>query len=109
MCGDLTSLGRVERDWVAVGAVALLVEHVDGQPVLGERLETRHHAVAPVAGEGHGVAFVQGLIRIQQASFPHPADLLQGRVMNGVKKKKEEEENRRRGGKEVEIMWGRKV
>lgn len=92
---DLTSLWRVKRDRVAVGTVALLVEHVDSEPVLGERLETRHYSVAPVAGEGHGVALIQGLIRIQQAPFPHPADLLEGRVMNGVEKKKEEE---RRGG-----------
>lgn len=88
----LTALGGVERDRVTVGTVALLVEHVDSEPVLGERVETRHHALAPVAGEGHGVALVQGLVRIQQAPFPHPADLLEGRVMNGVK---EEEEGRR--------------
>lgn len=48
--------------------------------------------MAPVAGEGHGVALVQGLIRIQQAPFLNPADLLESRVMNGVKKKKVEEE-----------------
>lgn len=92
---DLTPLWRVERDRVAVGTVALLVEHVDGEPVLGERVETRHHGVAPVAGEGHGVALVQGLVRIQQAPFPHPADLLEGRVMNSVRK---EEERRGNGG-----------
>lgn len=88
---DLTPLGRVERDRVAVGTVALLVEHVDGEPVLGERVETRHHGVAPVAGEGHGVALVQGLVRIEQAAFPHPADLLEGRVKvkNGVRKREE--------------------
>lgn len=99
---DLTSLGRVERDRVAVGAVALLVEHVDGEPVLGERLEARHHSVTPVAGERHGVALVQGLIRIQQAPLPHPADLLEGRVMNGVEKKKEEG---RRGRRRRERRW----
>lgn len=96
---DLTPLWRVERDRVAVGTVALLVVHVDGEPVLGERVETRHHGVAPVAGEGHGVALVQGLVRIQQAPFPHPADLLEGRVMNGVRKR---EEWRGNGGGDAE-------
>lgn len=45
--------------------------------------------MAPVPGEGHGVALVQGLVRIQQTPLPRPADLLEGRVMKSVRRKEE--------------------
>ena len=54
----LTSLWCAERDRVTVGPVALLVENVDSESVLGKRLEARHNGMTPLPREGKGVALI---------------------------------------------------
>ena len=71
----LTSLWSVECDRVTVGPIALLVENIDSESVLGERLEARHDGMSPLPRKGQGLALIQNLVRIQQTSSPHPVNL----------------------------------
>lgn len=71
----LTSLWSAERDWLTAGPVALLVENVDGESVLGERLESRHDGASPLSRKRHGPTLVQNLFGIQQTPLPQPVNL----------------------------------
>lgn len=54
----LTSLWSVEGDRVTVGPIALLVENVDRESVLGERFEARHDGMRPVPRKRQGLALI---------------------------------------------------
>ena len=71
----LTSLRSAERDGLTAGPVALLVEYVDSESVLGERLESRHDGASPLSRKGYGLTIVQNLFGIQQTPLPHPLNL----------------------------------
>lgn len=77
----LTSLWRVEGDRVTVGPIALLVENVHGESVLGERFEAGHDGVTPLPREGQGLAVIEHPVGIQQTPLPRPVHLLEVEVM----------------------------
>ncbi len=54
----LTSLWSVEGQLVTVGSIALLVENVDGEAVLGERFEARQDGMSPLPGKRQGLALI---------------------------------------------------
>lgn len=76
---SFTSFRHVEGDRVAAGSVSLLVVNVDGQRVLGEGFETRHHGVTPLPREGQRVALIENVVGIQQIALPDPLNLIDGR------------------------------
>lgn len=54
----LTSLGSGKSDRVTFRPIALLIEHIYGESVLGKRFETRHKSVIPLPRKGQGLAFI---------------------------------------------------